>query len=136
MAQTLADFFDGKVNQSHYSQAISVVAGEGRYVGVYETQRFTFTGVPSSLAHSTASVTLTDLDGKTYTFEPQHKFVDASTGSAVFPKTQVKVTRARMSLHMWILTVERTGAKLYQNGVRIKDGPTWMDNYNNDRDMT
>lgn len=122
---TLADFFDGKVDQQEYSQSVAVIAGEGRYTADVKTQRFTFVAVPSDLAHSESEITVTDIDERQYTFTPKGSFSDASTGYAVFATEEVKVTRARLSYHLWTLTVERTGRRLYLDGEIKFNGPSW-----------
>lgn len=130
MARTLADFFDGKTNDESYVQPLSK-DGLGRWSGLFRTQTFSFTGVPLSMLNEAGttgheSVSVTDLDGKTYTVPLVSKDEDSSTGSAWFSKEKVVVAKPRMSYHMGILTVTRTGGELRQNGRVFASGPNWM----------
>lgn len=130
MATDYTAYFRGKVVQEHYQQSVAVIQGEGRYVGTYETQSFTFEGLTESQANYDGEITCTDVAGTIYTFNLRESFTDASTGSAVFATEECRVQRTRVSPHLWTVTFTRTGAKLYQNGVLKFNGPTWMDHYN------
>lgn len=125
---TTSDFFSGKVQQREYNQFIAVeVVGGVRHLYVSETveQVFDFEGLTYALAHSTSSVTVTDVDGVQYTFTPVQSYDDASSGYGTFAKEQVTVSRSRMSPHLWRMEVVRRGSRLLDNGTEIIAGPTW-----------
>lgn len=103
---TIADYFDGKVDQSEYVQALAKEAGH-LWRGTMTSKRFTFTGVPTSIINNLPeNVSVTDIGGTSYTIPLRAKFTDGSSGYAIFPAEEVKVTKSRMSYHMWQLTVE------------------------------
>ena len=125
---TTSDFFSGKVQQREYNQFIAVeVVGGVRHLYLSETveQVFDFEGLTYALAHSTSSVTVTDVDGVQYTFTPVQSYDDGSSGYGTFAKEQVTVSRSRMSPHLWRMEVVRRGSRLLDNGTEIIAGPTW-----------
>lgn len=106
MAMALADYFDGKVDQTEYVQALAKEGGH-LYRGTMTSRRFTFTGVPTTIVNDLPeSVAVTDIGGEQYTIPLRASFTDGSTGYAIFPAEEVKVVKTRMSYHMWQITVE------------------------------
>lgn len=135
----LADYFCGRVDQREYSGVFDfeygtvstgVVSSAYRNLVTARTveQTFRFEGVPASLVDSTASVTVADIGGKSYTFAPFCSFTDGSTGTRVFEVESVNVSRVRMSPHMWELTVTRRGVRYYVNGTKLNlaNEPAWL----------
>ncbi len=134
----LADMFSGKVQEHEYAQIVAKETVPAVYVDGVPTswrtdlytakikeQRFRFEGLSSAEAHSTEAVTVTDVDGRSYTFTPVGFISDGSAGNAVFERESVDVTRGHMSPHMWWLEVVRRGAALYCNGVLVIGAPDW-----------
>lgn len=128
-ALTLADYFDGNVQDEEYAQPCAK-DGMGRWSGIHRVQQFTFTGVPTSIkdqiGSALKSVTVTDISGKQYTLSLVPKDEDSSTGTAWFSKEIVRISKSRMSYHMWIISVQRTGGELLLNGATFYSGPSWM----------
>lgn len=135
----LADYFCGRVGQREYACVYDfefgtvsggIVSSAYRNLVVARTveQTFRFEGVPASLVDSSASVTVSDVGGKSYTFAPVCSFTDGSTGSRVFEVESVNVARVRMSPHMWELTVTRRGVRYFINGTRLPlvNEPAWL----------
>lgn len=125
---TTSDFFSGKVQQREYNQFIAVEVVSGvRHLYVSETveQVFDFEGLTYDLAHYTGPITVTDVEGVSYTFTPAQSYDDGSSGYGTFAKEQVTVSRSRMSPHLWRLEVVRRGSRLLDNGTEIIAGPTW-----------
>lgn len=147
-AATLADYFDGKVEQREYTQVFdfevtwSYVYSTDSKTGVKTVlsasmnralvtaevceQVFRFEGAPYALAHSTASLTVTDIGGASYTFAPVRSFTDGSSGTRVMERESVQVGRARISPHMWSVEVVRRGTRYKVNNKVIVAGPDWM----------
>lgn len=139
----IADYFCGRVEQREYSQVHDFefgtysngIGGTGAYRNLVTArvveQTFRFEGVPSSLAESTGSVTVTDVGGASYTFAIKSSVTDGSTGSRVFEVESVSVQRARMSPHMGALSVTRRATRYYLNGAKIalSNEPAWADGY-------
>ena len=139
----LSEYFCDRVDQREYSQVHDFefgtysngIGGTVAYRNLVTArvveQTFRFEGVPSSLAESTGSVTVTDLGGSSYTFALVSSVTDGSSGSRVFEVESVQVSRSRASPHMWTITVTRRATRYYLNGSRItlSNEPTWADEY-------
>ena len=149
---TIADCFTGRVIQREYAQEFdfefipnyTVVTKDGveiqRYISSYTRnfvtakvveQTFRFTGMTREQAFGTASITVSDLAGVSYTFTPKPSVTDGSTGSRVMIVEEVAVQRTPVSPHMWELVVTRRGFKYYVNGsaIALPNTPAWIAAY-------
>lgn len=132
--------FDGKVVEEEYQSAVQkerlpavftdgVPTSWATHLWTSKTKDrvFVFIGLSYDMAHpSDASVTVTDANGNSFVVPLQSKFADGSSGSAVFQQEAVRVTREQMSPHLWKLTIRQSGSELYDNGVKVVSGPSWM----------
>lgn len=135
---TVAQCFCGQVEEREYSQVHGVEMtptylvdgvpqGFTRTLAVTRTkeQTFRFEGLTDAQAHSTASVTVTDVSGTSYTVPMKGSVTDGSIGSAAFETEIVEVSRRRISPHLWEVVVTRRGSALYVNGVVSIAAPSW-----------
>ena len=127
MALNWNDAFCGSVSQSAHAQAFCLELGWGRWTSRTVTQVFEFEGLDRATAHQTSQITVVDETGAQYTLTPCSSFTDSSSGSMVFPTEEVRVTRTRMSIHLWRVTIERTGTAYYLNGSKRFNGPAWAE---------
>lgn len=111
MSASIADYFDGRVEQSEYVQALAKEGGH-LWRGTMKLRRYTFTGVPTSLAYTTGNVQVTDIGGVVYTVPLTATFTDGSSGYAIFCAEEVKVSRRRISYHLWEITVDHLTGEL------------------------
>lgn len=91
-------------------------------------QVFRFEGLPANLAFSRDTVTVTDVNGASYTFALEPSITDGSNGTRVMPVETVDVQRNRMTPHMWELVVTRRGMRYFCNGSRLVMAaePAWL----------
>ena len=129
---TLADYFD-KMTQREYTQAVTLEWKNGyRHLYTSKTveQKFTFIGVPASLAFFTDSIEVTDANGSTYTVSFKPEVIDCSEGTAILISDQTEVDRGDFSPHLRTLTVTRRAAFLYDNGTYERgSSATWAQSY-------
>lgn len=139
-ASTYQLAFDGKVTEEEYFSPLQkellpsvfvdgVPTSWAQHLWTSKTKErvFVFIGLSYDMAHSTNNTcTVSDANGKSFVVPLQSKFVDGSSGSAVFQQEVVKISREQMSPHLWKLTVRQSGSALYDNGTLVVAGPTWM----------
>lgn len=135
---TVAECFCGQVEEREYSQVVAVEVTPTTMVdgvptawtrtlsvSVTKEQAFRFEGLTDAQAHSTASVTVSDVSGTSYDVPMAASVADGSTGSAAFETEVVEVSRRRTSPRMWEVTVTRRGSSLYVNGAKTVSAPSW-----------
>lgn len=135
---TVAQCFCGQVEEREYSQinAVEVVATtmvdgvptaftRKAYTTRTKEQTFRFEGLTDAQAHSTASVTVADVSGTSYTVPMKGGVTDGSTGTAAFETEIVEVSRRRISPHMWEVVVTRRGSALYEGNTLKIAAPSW-----------
>ena len=128
MAVTYQSAYTGRVEQREYAQTFDFeYAGGVRSLVTAKVveQTFRFLGLTRTLAFGTSSISVTDINGPTYTFTPVSSITDGSSGSRVMVNEEVDVQRVPMSPHMWELIVTRRGLQYYVNGSLIISGPSW-----------
>lgn len=151
MSATMQSLFDGQVHERSYSQVHDFEfvpnystytdsnGNTSRYIASYTRnlvtaktleQEFRFSGLTEAQAHSTDSITVTTAAGGSYTFVPETKIVDGSSGSRVFEVERVDVERIHVTPHLWDLVVRRSGTRYYLNGtlISMSNYPTWLPN--------
>lgn len=133
-AASFTNAYDGIISQSEsmnvvqkervpaaYLNGIPSSWRDDLYTARTKERTFRFIGLSETDAFSTNPQTIGGV-----TIPMQSSFTDGSSGTAVFQKETVRVTRERMSPSLWTVTVTQTGSELYLNGTLLIAGPTWM----------
>lgn len=132
MAVSYSSAYVGRVVQHEYPQVFDFeYAGGVRSLVTAKVveQTFRFNGLTRALAFGTSPITVTDINGSSYTFTPLTSITDGSYGTRVMVSEEVSVQRIAISPHLWDLVVTRRGSRYFVNGTKVVDGPAWIANY-------
>lgn len=124
---TYQQCFSGKVERADYFQPVAAIKwrietemlvseGYDVFTAKVTEESFRFEGLTYAQAHATDAQTVTDVDGVSHTVPFAPALTQPTYDELSWEKHSVNVQRARMSPHMWAVSVHVRDAVLYVNG--------------------
>lgn len=124
---TYQQCFSGKVERADYFQPVAAIKwrietetlvseGYDVFTAKVTEESFRFEGLTYAQAHATSAQTVTDVDGVSHTVPFAPALTQPTYDELSWEKHSVNVQRARMSPHMWAVSVHVRDAVLYVNG--------------------
>lgn len=126
--------FSGKVERGDYFQPVAAIKwrvvtltdsdgnpltfreGYDVFTAKVSEESFRFEGLTYAQAHATDAQTVTDVDGVSHTVPFAPALTQPTYDEFSWEKHSVNVQRARISPHMWAVSVHVRDAVLYVNG--------------------